>query len=77
LGTSTAVKFEVATGGDPVTAFNAAVFEHVAGTGTLYQAGVAHDDGCPCTTPGRDLSACTCEIIEITLTKTREQEGTG
>jgi hypothetical protein len=61
------MQFEVATGGDPVTAFNAAVFKHVAGNPTLYQAGVAHDDGCPCTAPGRDLSACTCEIIEVTL----------
>jgi hypothetical protein len=61
------VQFEVATGGDPVAAFNAAVAKHVAGTGTLYEAGVAHDDGCPCTAPGTDLSACTCEIIEVTL----------
>jgi hypothetical protein len=60
------MQFEVATGGDPVAAFNAAVVKRLAGIGT-YQAGVAHDDGCPCATADRDLSGCTCEIIEVTL----------
>lgn len=58
-------KREVATGGDPVAAL-ARANSDLAGTGAVYDIGVAHDDGCPTTAlPTGSLADCTCEIIEM------------
>lgn len=65
---------EVATGGDPIGAYIAAVellhdgspfhCEHVRKRGPLICVNVRHDDGCPCLRhPG--LASCTCELIVV------------
>jgi hypothetical protein len=59
-------RVEIATGEDPVGAVHDALRQARSGElrpGGVYRVGVGHDDGCPCVTEGRPMTACTCEIV--------------
>jgi hypothetical protein len=57
-------KTAVATGGHPAAAVMRAV-QTWGVKGGVYDVAVAHDEGCVCLADA-PLTACTCEIIEIT-----------
>jgi hypothetical protein len=60
--------FEIATGGNAAAALVQANAD-LAGTQSVYDVGVAHDDGCPALVSGGGLTACTCEILELHVTR--------
>jgi len=58
------LRVEVATGGAPAAAIVAAC--PPLDMGWLIDAGVQHDDDCPCL-DGAALPDCTCEVLWLTL----------
>ncbi len=59
---------EVATGGDPVAALSAGVVPYST-PGHVMSVGVGHDEGCPCTAAEKPMTQCTCEIVEVTISR--------
>lgn len=61
-------KAEIATAGRPAEAVAAAVRDLADGPYQL-KLSVAHDQGCPCTSNGQPMTACTCEVVSLEGTR--------
>ncbi len=57
-------RLEVATGGNPVSAFVRAMQTMPFVRGQVWTTDVHHDDGCPALGTG-PMHVCTCEVVEI------------
>lgn len=62
-------RVDVATGADAQRALIDVLRERIIDGRGAYHVAVAHDDGCPCVTGRRPLSACNCEVVQLVVSE--------
>lgn len=70
------IRFEVATAGDPSGALVNAVspYSHGPDGSAVLSVGMEHDDECPCVGSTKPMTACTCEIVGVRITRLPEPD---